>query len=246
MCRRHGVTRMVTVALLMGSIAGCGGGAATTRSSAAPAPSPRRRRTSRPRQALSGARRRGSPSSCSRTRSTTRSSAVPARRISTRSRARAALAANYYAIAHPSLPNYLALTGGSTFGFSGSDCGTCSVSHRNLIDQLEAAGISWKVYAEGLPSPCSSAGDSGSLCPAPRSVYVLPRCGRQPCAVSVDRADHHAHARSGGTTPSPGSCGWFPISVTTCTHAVRIRAIVTCARWCHGYWPSSGRPVCCS
>lgn len=69
---------------------------------------------------------------------------------------RSAVAANYYAITHPSLPNYLALTGGSTFGFSGSDCGTCSVSHRNLIDQLEAAGISWKVYAEGMPSACST------------------------------------------------------------------------------------------
>ena len=34
-----------------------------------------------------------------------------------------AVAANYYAITHPSLPNYLALTGGSTLGYSGSDCG---------------------------------------------------------------------------------------------------------------------------
>ena len=67
-----------------------------------------------------------------------------------------AVATNYYAITHPSLPNYLALTGGSTFGFSGSDCGTCSVSHRNLVDQLQAAGISWKVYAEGMPSTCST------------------------------------------------------------------------------------------
>ncbi|MGZ4165704.1 MAG: alkaline phosphatase family protein [Solirubrobacteraceae bacterium] len=72
-----------------------------------------------------------------------------------------AVAANYHAITHPSLPNYLALTGGSTFGYSGSDCGTCSVSHRNLIAQLEAAGISWKVYVEDLPSPCSSAASAG-------------------------------------------------------------------------------------
>jgi acid phosphatase len=74
---------------------------------------------------------------------------------------RSAVAANYYAITHPSLSNYLALTGGSTFGFSGSDCGTCSVSQRNLIDQLEAAGISWKVYVEGLPSPCSAVASAG-------------------------------------------------------------------------------------
>lgn len=69
---------------------------------------------------------------------------------------RSALAANYYAITHPSLPNYLALTSGSTLGFSGSDCGSCSVSHRNLVDELDAAGISWKVYAEDMPSACST------------------------------------------------------------------------------------------
>jgi phosphatidylinositol-3-phosphatase len=67
-----------------------------------------------------------------------------------------ALATNYYAITHPSLPNYLALTGGSTAGFSGSDCGTCSVSRRNLVDQLQAAGVSWKVYAQSMPSVCST------------------------------------------------------------------------------------------
>jgi phosphatidylinositol-3-phosphatase len=72
-----------------------------------------------------------------------------------------AVAVNYHAVAHPSLPNYLALTGGSTFGFDGSDCGTCSVSHRNLVDQLEAAGISWKAYMEDLPSPCSFTTSSG-------------------------------------------------------------------------------------
>src|ERR1700694_4605131 len=66
-----------------------------------------------------------------------------------------AVAANYYAVSHPSLPNYLALTGGSTFGYDGSDCMTCSVSHRNLIDELEAAKISWRADMEGLPTTCS-------------------------------------------------------------------------------------------
>ena len=72
-----------------------------------------------------------------------------------------AVAANYHAVAHPSLPNYLALTGGSTFGFEGSDCMSCSVSHRDLIDQLAAARISWKAYMEDLPSPCSFTQSSG-------------------------------------------------------------------------------------
>jgi hypothetical protein len=49
------------------------------------------------------------------------------------------LATNYYAITHPSLPNYLALTGGSTFGID-SDCTDCTVPQPNLVDQLEVAG----------------------------------------------------------------------------------------------------------
>jgi phosphatidylinositol-3-phosphatase len=58
-----------------------------------------------------------------------------------------------YAIRHPSLPNYLALIGGSTFGVT-SDCTTCYVGRRNLIDQLEAGGISWRAYMQGMPRPC--------------------------------------------------------------------------------------------
>jgi phosphatidylinositol-3-phosphatase len=61
-----------------------------------------------------------------------------------------ALLTRYYAVAHPSLPNYLALVSGSTQGVT-SDCTTCSVDARNLVDVLEAHHRSWKVYAEGLP-----------------------------------------------------------------------------------------------
>jgi phosphatidylinositol-3-phosphatase len=67
---------------------------------------------------------------------------------------RYALATQSYAIRHPSLPNYLALTSGSTHGIS-SDCTDCHVDAPNIVDQLEAAHVSWKAYMEDLPSPCS-------------------------------------------------------------------------------------------
>jgi phosphatidylinositol-3-phosphatase len=60
---------------------------------------------------------------------------------------------NYFGVAHPSLPNYLALIGGSTFGVR-SDCSGCNQSATNLVDQLERAGISWKAYMEGMPRAC--------------------------------------------------------------------------------------------
>lgn len=58
-----------------------------------------------------------------------------------------------FAIRHPSLPNYLALTSGSTQGI-GSDCTDCGVSAQNVVDQLEGAGISWGAYLEDVPGPC--------------------------------------------------------------------------------------------
>jgi phosphatidylinositol-3-phosphatase len=63
------------------------------------------------------------------------------------------LATKYYATRHPSLPNYLAMAGGSTFGIT-SDCTTCWVGATNIADTLEAAGSSWKAYMESMPSAC--------------------------------------------------------------------------------------------
>ncbi|HET9848710.1 MAG TPA: alkaline phosphatase family protein [Candidatus Dormibacteraeota bacterium] len=71
------------------------------------------------------------------------------------------LATNYYGASHPSLPNYLALTAGSTFGIA-SDCTTCYVSATNIADQVEATGRSWKAYMEDMPSPCFSGASSGN------------------------------------------------------------------------------------
>jgi phospholipase C len=63
------------------------------------------------------------------------------------------LATAAYGVTHPSLPNYLALTGGDTFGVT-SDCTDCFVDAPNLVDQLETAGKTWRAYLEGMPSPC--------------------------------------------------------------------------------------------
>jgi hypothetical protein len=57
---------------------------------------------------------------------------------------------DYTAVAHPSLPNYLALVSGSTHGIS-SDCTDCVVRARSLADTLAGAGKTWKTYAEDLP-----------------------------------------------------------------------------------------------
>jgi phospholipase C len=67
------------------------------------------------------------------------------------------LAENYYGVAHPSLPNYLALTSGSTHGVT-TDCNPpsagCELNVPNIADEIETSGRSWKEYAESMPSPC--------------------------------------------------------------------------------------------
>jgi hypothetical protein len=73
---------------------------------------------------------------------------------------RYAIATASYAITHPSLPNYLALTSGSTNGIT-SDCTDCHVAAANIVDQLESARLSWKAYMEDLPRPCSQVAGAG-------------------------------------------------------------------------------------
>src|SRR5205807_7284635 len=73
-----------------------------------------------------------------------------------------ALSANYFAVSHPSLPNYLALAGGSTFGIT-DDCTDCHVATApSLVNQLDAAGLSWTDYQEGMPSACFRGADNAS------------------------------------------------------------------------------------
>jgi hypothetical protein len=66
----------------------------------------------------------------------------------------------YDAVAHPSLPNYLALVSGSPQGIT-SDCTDCVVDAPSLANSLAAAGRTWKTYAEGLPSPGSTVASAG-------------------------------------------------------------------------------------
>jgi hypothetical protein len=70
------------------------------------------------------------------------------------------LATASYGVQHPSLPDYLALTSGSTHGID-SDCTSCHVAARNLVDQLDAARLTWTAYMEDLPSPCFSGAGAG-------------------------------------------------------------------------------------
>jgi phosphatidylinositol-3-phosphatase len=64
------------------------------------------------------------------------------------------LATRYFGVTHPSLPNYIAATSGQTWGSNSDDIAqTPYFNHQNLVDQFEAAHVSWKGYMQSLPFP---------------------------------------------------------------------------------------------
>jgi phosphatidylinositol-3-phosphatase len=63
------------------------------------------------------------------------------------------LLTQYYAVTHPSLPNYIALMGGDTFGID-RNCSDCFIDAPSLPDLIEANGRTWKTYQEDMPEPC--------------------------------------------------------------------------------------------
>jgi hypothetical protein len=87
------------------------------------------------------------------------------------------LATHYYAVAHPSEPNYVSLIGGSFFDNRNDNpyqpVGR-NVNHPirapSLADQLEASGLTWKSYQQSLPH----AGYLGLYFPtSSRPLYVF-------------------------------------------------------------------------
>lgn len=65
------------------------------------------------------------------------------------------LLTQYYAITHPSLPNYIALISGDTQGYT-KNCTNCPVSATNLADLIEQSGRSWMTYQESMPDDCAA------------------------------------------------------------------------------------------
>jgi phospholipase C len=60
------------------------------------------------------------------------------------------VANDYHAVSHPSVPNYLALTSGQTWGIQ--DDSYSVLPKQDLGSQLTKAGVSWRAYMEGLTS----------------------------------------------------------------------------------------------
>src|SRR5260370_39654731 len=89
------------------------------------------------------------------------------------------LATNYTGVSHPSQPNYIAATSGSTNGVTNDNDVTINVT--NIVDQLEANGKTWKAYMQSL-SLCVTKLDHAS--------------GNQPYDLNDDRFDPYTYLHS--------------------------------------------------
>lgn len=115
--------------------------------------------------------------------------------------AQCGLATNYHGVTHPSLPNYIAATGGSTFGIS-DDSGPSAhpIGADSIFGQIDRAGMSWRSYEESMPGNC----DTGSSSPYavkhnPAAYYTALRASCN--AHDVPLAGNLDHDIAAGTLP---------------------------------------------
>lgn len=81
--------------------------------------------------------------------------------------ARYGLATKFYGEAHPSEPNYIAMTSGGLQGTTTD--GTYNLSVPNLFGQIESTGRTWRVYAQGYPGGCYKGSIAGVVADGPGS-----------------------------------------------------------------------------
>ena len=134
-----------------------------------------------------------------------------------------ALLTNDYGVAHPSLPNYLAWTGGSTFGVT-QDCVSCYVGAVPNIasDRIEPSGRSWKAYMESMPSSCDLSETSlYAVRHNPFLYYDDIRTNAAECARDVPYSQLSGDLASVATTPS---FGWISPNLCDDMHDCSVAA----------------------
>lgn len=122
--------------------------------------------------------------------------------------AQGTLATNYHAVAHPSLPNYLALTGGVSYAANscvsadGDPTGSCLQTAPSIADSIEALGRTWKGYMEDMPAPCTLSNSGSYAVRHNPFVYYQAIQSTARCNNDVPYTSLATDLRSSGTTPN--------------------------------------------
>jgi len=111
----------------------------------------------------------------------------------------------YKGITHPSLPNYLAIAGGQTFGVT-DDNGPSShpINASTVFGQAIANGKTAKTYADGMTSNCMKSGTGKYVVRHNPWIYFTPTTESGPCA-SYDVPETQLNGDiTNGTLPNVG------------------------------------------
>lgn len=110
----------------------------------------------------------------------------------------------YYAEEHPSLPNYLALTSAGSDGCVADNCPVGFDTQENLFSQMDIGNnlgpVSWKVYAESMPSNCFPSNQGAYLVRHNPPPYYLNLTGGS-CAANDVPFTQFASDLQAGTLP---------------------------------------------
>lgn len=113
-------------------------------------------------------------------------------------------ATNYTAIQHPSLPNYIAIAGGQTYGITNDDNPSANpVRGTSVFGQAVASGRTAAVFADGMPGNCATnnGGSDYAVKHNPWAYFINERGDCQKYDVPVDQLDA---AITGGVLPTVG------------------------------------------
>ena len=130
------------------------------------------------------------------------------------------LATNYWAVTHPSEPNYVAMIGGSYFDISNDNSYTQNaLKQPSLASQLDTARLTWKSYQEALPSPGytgETATTNGNIYASKHNPFMnflpyYPADRRAAALANIVPASQLTADLASGTVPnfsfiSPGLC----------------------------------------
>jgi hypothetical protein len=130
----------------------------------------------------------------------------PAARYETALTHECGVAANYQAITHPSLPNYLAATGGSTFGVTDDgEPDTHPIDAPSLFSEVAAAHETWRSYAESMPDNCDRVTAGEYAARHNPAVYYVPlraECAQDDVPLGALTTGALANAAHSGKLPN--------------------------------------------
>ena len=116
------------------------------------------------------------------------------------------LATNYHGVTHPSLPNYIAATSGSTQGIADDDPPSSHpLDVASIYSQVKAAGKTWRDYAESAPGNCpltSSGPYAVKHDPAPYYTGIRSDCAAWDVPMGTTASGNFLTDLTSGTLPA--------------------------------------------